>query len=81
MDAFSRIPIASFVFIGLFLVCSIWHIYFCVKGPSSLRKATKCFCVLFLAIAVAIAVPQYPLIYIGLLCGVLGDLLLLSRKM
>ena len=80
MDAFLRIPIASFVFYGLFLAVSIWHIVLCViRQNSFLRKATKSCCVLTLAIAVCIAVPQYPLLYLGLFCGAIGDFLLIFK--
>ena len=81
MEVFTRIPIASYIFLGLFFAISIWHIYLCcVRQNSFLRKATKSFCVLTLAIAVIIALPTYPLIYIGLLAGAIGDFLLIFKK-
>lgn len=81
MYALSMIPPISYAFLILFFGCSVWHIFLCLKrGEGMLRKVTKCFCVLFLSIAVMFAIPKYPLIYIGLLCGTLGDFLLLFKK-
>ena len=81
MDVFTRIPTISYAFLILFFGCSVWHVFLCLKaGEGMLRKVTKCFCVLFLSIAVMFAIPKHPLIYIGLLCGTLGDFLLLFKK-
>ena len=81
MEAFVRIPIASFVFFGIFFAVSVWHIVLCVVRQSGFaRKATKSFSVLSLAVAVAIAVPIHPLLYIGLLCGAVGDFLLIFKR-
>lgn len=81
MESFLRIPLASFVFFGIFFAVSTWHIVLCVVRQSGfMRKATKSLCVLSLAIAVIIAVPTYPLLYIGLFCGAIGDFLLIFKR-
>ena len=81
MESLARIPVASYIFFGVFFAFSIWHIVLCViRQQSFLRKATKSCCVLSLAIAVCIAVPTYPLLYLGLFCGAIGDFLLIFKR-
>ena len=77
---FASIPIASYVFFGLFVVSSIVHLVFCFLEKELARKITKPFCVAFLAIAIAIFIPQYPLVYVGMLLGWVGDICLLKKN-
>ena len=74
-----RIPIAAYVFFGLFVVASITHLVFCFFEKELGRKITKCMTTGFLGIALIFAVPFEPLIYIGLFLGCLGDGLLLKK--
>ena len=75
----SLIPVASYVFFGLFVVTSIVHLVFCYLEMEKCRKASKCFTTLFLSIAAIIAIPTHPLVYLGTLFGMLGDLCLLKK--
>ncbi len=75
----SRIPVASYVFFGLFVLTSIVHLVFCFLEMEKCRKATKCFTTLFLGVAAVIAVPTEPLLYIGVFMGMLGDFCLLKK--
>ena len=75
----TRFPIASYVFFGLFVIVSIVHLVFCYLEKEVLRKATKCFTTLFLAIAAVIAIPTQPLVYVGTFMGMLGDFCLLKK--
>jgi hypothetical protein len=43
------------------------------------RKISKPFCLLFLGVAVAIAVPQYPMVYLAAFAGFLGDIVLIWK--
>lgn len=74
-----RIPVASYVFFGLFLLFGIVHLVFCFLEMERMRKISKCFPTLFLAIAATIAVPTSPLVYVGAFLGVLGDLFLIKK--
>ena len=76
---FTRIPVASYVFFGLFILVSIVHLVFCYIENERLRKMTKCFTTLFLVIAVIIAIPEHPLVYVGAFMGLLGDFFLLKK--
>ena len=72
---FRTIPVASYVFFGLFVAVSLVHLVFCYLEKELARKISKPFCVAFLTIAVAIAIPTYPLVYIGFA----GDTFLLKK--
>lgn len=75
----SRIPIVSYVFFGVFVAISIVHLVFCFFELELPRKITKGMTVITLAIAVIFAIPQHPLPYIGLLLGAGGDIALLKK--
>jgi len=75
----NRIPLASYIFFGLFVVASIVHLVFCFLEKEKARKFTKCFTTLFLGIAAVFAVPTSPLVYVGVFMGMLGDLCLLKK--
>ena len=73
------IPIASYVFFGLFVLASIVHLVFCYFEMERCRMATKCLTTLFLSIAATIALPGQPLVYLGCFLGCLGDAFLLKK--
>lgn len=75
----SKIPVASYVFFGLFVAISLVHLVFCYFEKEFARKLTKTFTTLFLGVAVAIAIPNEPLVYIGCFMGMLGDAFLLKK--
>lgn len=72
--------IASLVFLILFGVISLIHLYFCYKENEKFRHITKPICLLFLALAAVFYAPREPLIYIGALLGMGGDIFLLRKK-
>lgn len=72
--------IASLVFLILFGFVSLVHLYFCYKENEKLRHITKPFCLFFLALAAIFYAPREPLIYIGALLGMGGDIFLLWKK-
>lgn len=76
---FQAIPVVSYVFFGLFVAVSLTHLVFCYLEKELARKITKPFCVLFLTLAVAFTIPRYPLVYLGLFFGLLGDTFLLKK--
>lgn len=65
------------IFSILFFVLSGIDFYFCFKNELY-RKIFKCFPLLFLFILVVILVPNEPLIYTAFICGMIGDLFLIS---
>ena len=75
----SRIPVVSYVFFGIFVVMSIVHLVFCFLEAETPRKVTKGMTVVFLAVAVMCAIPQSPLPYLGLMLGAAGDVALLKK--
>ena len=75
----SHIPVASYVFFGLFVALSLVHLVFCFLEKELARKITKCPGTLCLFVAAVIAVPNEPLVYLGLFFGLLGDFCLLKK--
>lgn len=73
-----RIP--GIVFLSLFGIISVIQIVFCFLELEKYRKITKPFCVLFLGIAAAFLLPNYPLIYVGAFLGVIGDIFLIKKE-
>lgn len=75
----THIPVASYVFFGLFVAASIVHLLFCFLEKELARKCTKCLTTLFLSIAAIIAIPTEPLVYLGTVAGMAGDAFLLKK--
>jgi len=74
------IPVTSYIFFGLFIVISLAEIIFAFNEKEVIRKTIKPFCLLFLALAAIFLVPNHPLIYIGALLGMVGDIFLIWKK-
>ncbi|MCR4879587.1 MAG: lysoplasmalogenase [Bacilli bacterium] len=72
--------IASLVFLILFVVSSLIHLYFCYIENEKWRHRTKPVCLFLLALAAVFYAPKEPLIYIGALLGMGGDIFLLRKK-
>ena len=72
--------IASYVFFALFALVSFVHLIFCFFEKDKARKISKPFCVSFLVIAAILYKPDAPLIYVGALLGVIGDIFLLKKQ-
>ena len=72
--------IPALVFVILFGVTSLVHLFFCYKESEKLRKISKCFCLLFLSIAAILFAPDKPLIYVGALCGMVGDYFMINKQ-
>lgn len=79
MVDFSSIPVVSYVFFAIFILVSLIHLLFCYEENELWRKITKPMCVGSLLVAVICYIPQYPLVYVGLACGLLGDIFLLKK--
>ncbi len=75
-----QIGIASFIFFTLFFVASILELIFSFLVLSKPRAIVKPFCLLFLIIAVAIALYDHPLLYVAIFFGFLGDIALLFKN-
>lgn len=72
--------IMSYIFFGLFILSSIIHLVFCFKENEKLRAITKPIPLFFLTLAALVTVPNHPLIYLGALLGMGGDILLVKNK-
>lgn len=68
------------VFLALFLVASAVHLYFCLAENQPARKATKCLLMPLLLVWYVSTPAPILLVSLGLGCGFVGDVLLLSDK-
>ena len=75
----NELPIVTYVFLGLFLIASIVHLVFCFLEKEKLRKITKPFPLALLFFALVFAMPTHPLIYLGSLLCLAGDVALLRK--
>lgn len=66
--------------LSLFLIATAVELVFAFIENERLRKIVKVFPVLILAVTMTIVFPEYPLIYLAIYCGFLGDLLLIFEK-
>ncbi|MCR5079334.1 MAG: lysoplasmalogenase [Bacilli bacterium] len=74
-----QLPIATYVFLSLFLISSIVHLVFCFLEKERIRKISKPFPLLFLMVALIFARIDHPLIYIGSFFCLAGDVALLRK--
>lgn len=79
-ELLNRLGIAGIVFISLFFVTTIVELVFAFLVKEKARKIVKPFCLLFLVIPTIIVLPNHPFIYVGLIFGLLGDIILISKK-
>ena len=72
--------IPGLVFLIIFGVVSLIHLFFCYKENELYRRITKTFCVLFLGVAAVCFMPTQPIVYIATFLGVVGDFFLIWKK-
>lgn len=70
----------AYVFFALFVLVSLIEIIAAFNAWEKVRMILKPFSLFFLGIAVIIALPTHPLIYIGAFLGMIGDIFLLFPK-
>lgn len=72
--------ILFWIFIAFFFLVSALNLVSGFFELEKLRRFSKPFCLFFLTLAAAVAVPTHPLVYIGSFCGFVGDFLLLWKN-
>ena len=75
-----RFPIATYIFLGLFVVASVLQLAFAFIENQKLRRKEKICCMMMLGLAAVFAFPNQPLIYIGAFLGMIGDWCVLRKK-
>lgn len=68
------------IFIIAFFVFTFFELLFAVLKFEVLRKIVKPFCLSSLIVATAIVLPNHYFIYIGLIFGLIGDVILIRRN-
>jgi|LAHS01.1.fsa_nt_gb uncharacterized membrane protein YhhN len=66
-------------FFILSLLAMITNLVSAFLEKETVRKISKPFCLLFLGIAVAFAIPNHPMVYLGAFMGFLGDIALIWK--
>ena len=74
------IKTATLILLIVFAVVSLIHLIFCALEMEKARKITKPFCLAVLLIASIVEAPESFIIYIGILCGLIGDIFLIENK-
>ena len=72
--------VASYIFISLFSIASILELIFAFLENELARKITKPFCMLMLGLFAMATSFQFPLIYVGCLIGMIGDMFMLKKE-
>ena len=72
--------ICFLIFSSLFIISSLFNIMCGFFEKEKARRISKPFCLIFLGIAAAIALPRFFLIYCGCFLGSIGDFLLLYKS-
>jgi len=80
VEIVTNIPFLSKVFFLCFLVFAFFEILFALFEKELLKKILKPFCLLFLGVAVTVALPYHKFLYIAAYLGMTGDLLLISKR-
>ena len=75
-----RFPIATYIFLGLFVVASVLQLAFAFIENQKLRRKEKICCMMMLGLAAVFAFPDQPLIYVGAFLGMIGDWCVLRKK-
>ena len=75
-----RFPIATYIFLCLFVVASVLQLAFAFIENQKLRRKEKILCMMMLGLAAVFAFPNQPLIYIGAFLGMIGDWCVLRKK-
>lgn len=79
MIKFENLNVASYVFLGLFLLASIVQLILAFLEKEKYRRIEKPFTLLFLTIFAAVTFPNHPLIYVATLLGLLGDIFVILK--
>jgi hypothetical protein len=67
------------IFLGLSFVAMLINLISAFKEDEKIRKISKPFCLFFLTIAVALVIPDHPMVYIAAFMGFLGDIALIWK--
>lgn len=72
--------LGMFLFLSLYLLLCVIHLYFCYRHNDKARKLTKPFLLSSLAVCLIFYVPSYPLIIVACFLACIGDTLLIFEK-
>ena len=79
MVKFENLNIASYVFLGLFILASIIQLIFAFLEKEKYRRIEKPFLLLFLSLFAVVTFPNHPFIYVATICGLLGDIFVILK--
>lgn len=79
MFKFENLNIASYIFLGLFVVATIIQLIFAFLEKEKYRRIEKPFPMMFLTIFTIVTFPRHPFIYIATTYGLLGDIFVILK--
>lgn len=80
IDTIASIPLTTKVFLICFAFFSLVEIILALFEKNFFRKLIKPLCLMFLGIAVTIALPSHRFLYFATYLGMAGDILLISKR-
>lgn len=80
LDLINSIPLTTKVFFICFVAVAFLEIIFAFFEKNFLRKLFKPLCLMFLGVAVTIALPSHKFLYLAAYLGMAGDLFLISKR-
>lgn len=78
-EILSSLNIGSYIVFGIFVICAIIQLVFAFLEKEKQRRIEKPLCLLSLAVFSLVCLPAKPLIYVGALLGMIGDILVIIK--
>ena len=78
-DLLSSLSTGSYISFGVFVICAIIQLVFAFLEKEKYRRIEKPFCLLSLAVFALVCLPNKPLIYVGAIFGMIGDILVIIK--
>lgn len=76
----NEIPVAAFIFLIIYILLSIFECFFAFKEMEKERRIVKPLLMVFLSLFAIFTIPNHPLVYIGLLGALIGDIFILFKN-
>lgn len=78
-EILSSMNVGAYIAFGIFVICAIIQLVFAFLEKEKLRRIEKPLCLLTLAVFSLVCLPNKPLIYVGALLGMIGDILVIVK--
>lgn len=79
LEILSSMNIGAYIVFGIFVICAIIQLVFAFLEKEKYRRIEKPLCLLTLAVFSLVCLPNKPLIYVGAILGMIGDILVIVK--